>query len=208
VPRGTLLLGKGHFLRPFLSAFRFGWDADLHRTNAAIAVKVANRNQEAAVVCIAIKVWMVGFEEHVIESEKRSKDEPQKVRVFGPFTVSVDVDFITVHISAALRKHRDAAVGLQFLQTSNVALSASNIAVFVAGRDEEVCVSAQFRTPTKESRSMNNCQRMFLTILRHEVDHKLSAATIANFLFNGEVSWRKTVSRVENGDFIVAAFVA
>jgi len=83
---------------------------------------------------------VVSFEEHEVKREERTEDHSQEVGVAVPIAVSVNIDFISVNIRAALQTHGHAVRWLQFSETGDVTRASGDVQFLITGGDEEVSV--------------------------------------------------------------------
>jgi len=159
----------------------------LNRANAAIAVEVADCDQEARAIGIAVKIRVISFEEHEVKREERSENESQEVWILVPLALRVHVNFVTVDISAAFCEHGPAAVWLQLAKAGDVSWRTGDVALLVTGGDEEICVRAKFCASSEEGRSVDDSQRRLVAIgSTLPVNDELCRAPVADLLFNLE----------------------
>lgn len=159
----------------------------MNRANAAIAIEVANCDEEARTIGIAINVRVISFEEHEVKREKRSENESQEVWILVPLALGVHVNFVTVDISAAFCEHRAAVAWLQLAKASDVSWSTGDVEILITSGDEEICVRAKFCASSEKGRSVDDSQRRLFAIgSALPVNYKFCSATVADLLFNLE----------------------
>lgn len=150
---------------------------------------------------------MVSFEEHEVKREERTEDHSQEVGVSVPIAVSVNIDFISVNIRAALQAHGHAVRWLQFSETGDVTRASDDVTILITCGDEEVSICAKLGASTEEGGSVDDGEWGFLITIAM-INDDFRRAAVADLLFEFEGTTVKRHLLVENGNFVVARIIA